>query len=98
MTSHSETRARYHAGIKDGMTLSEAVTTFGVTRTYIMQWERNHGVRFSRADERHGDMTPAQRVDYDTYIKAGIPMAEAIVKVTAPRVKIRAVPKGMVAK
>ena len=98
MTSHSEKRARYHACIKAGMTLSEVMAEFGVTRTYLLQWEGKHGAKFSRADEGASGLTPSQFEDYKTYIKAGILSAEAIAKATAPRVKIRAVPKGVGAK
>ena len=80
------------------MTLSAVMAEFGVTRTYLLQWEGKHGVKFSRADEGLAGLTPAQLEDYKTYVKAGISSAKALRKATAPRVKIRAVPKGMVAK
>ena len=81
-----------------GLTHGETAKKCGVTVRAVWEWATKNGITFNGHARRDTTMTPAQKADYQTYVKAGISSADAIAKATAPRVKIRAVPKGMGAK
>ena len=95
---HKDTMNRYQACLDAGMTISQVSKELGKSRDYLMLWERRHGVRFNRNDEAVESLSPSQKEDYDTYIKERFGHDEAMRMIKSPKVKIRAVPKGMVTK
>jgi len=82
-----------------GMTFLQTAKACGVTDRSVRDWAKRAGVMFAGYEPHTtSGMTPAQRADYDTYIKARVGHDDALRMVLTPKVKIRAVPKGMVAK
>ena len=86
--------------------LSTMAEKYGVDVSTISRWARRDGLD-ARArgtapsgpkppprDAAPATMTEQQRADYATYRKAGYSVDEAARKAAAPKVKIRATPKG----